>query len=321
MIKQLAYNLRKSAQKQGIRLRSKLTFDRGELRDTLFLGGTGRSGTTWISDIINYKNDYRYMFEPFYPQKVPVVSHFKYRQYIRPENDDPRFLEPARKILSGAIRNEWIDRQNHKYFATKRLVKDIRTNQILKWIKVQFPEIPIILVLRHPCAVANSKLKKNWGSHLEVYLEQDDLMQDFLEPFRDIMENAQTLFEKHIIMWCIDNYIPLKQFRDGGIHLAFYEDFCTHPEREIDRLFRFTGESYDDSIFDVVRRPSALSRRDSAIHLGLSLTESWRKGISEDQALQAAGILRTFGLDYLYNETSLPLISGEEIQAAAGAMA
>ena len=37
---------------------------KGDHRDAVFLAGSGRSGTTWLSEVINYKGGYRYVFEP-----------------------------------------------------------------------------------------------------------------------------------------------------------------------------------------------------------------------------------------------------------------
>lgn len=50
---------------------SRLFFFELDHRDenSVFLAGFGRSGTTWIFDIINYKNEYRYTFELFHPLK------------------------------------------------------------------------------------------------------------------------------------------------------------------------------------------------------------------------------------------------------------
>jgi len=220
-----------------------------DYRNTIFLAGTGRSGTTWLSNIINYRNEYRYLFEPFHSKKVPLCSHFYYRQYLRPDNDESSFLLPAEKILSGAIRNSWIDRFNKKFFCTKRLVKDIRTNLMLKWIKVHFPEIKLIFLMRHPGAVAISRIKQNWVTDLSTFLSQPLLMDDYLNEFKKDIEKADTQFEKSIFLWCIENYVPLKQLSDNDFHLIFYEHLVLNPEEELDKLFSFIGRNYDQSIY------------------------------------------------------------------------
>jgi hypothetical protein len=298
---------------QGIR---PVLIDYGDHRETVFLAGTGRSGTTWVANIINYANTYRLLFEPFHLGKVDIISHFRLKQYLRPDNCKRDFIEPAKVILSGNIRNAWVDKFNRKMIARKRLVKDIRANLLLKWIKTNFPEIPIILLLRHPCAVAYSRIELDRGIHfpaaVEEFLVQDELMEDFLDPFRSEIENAQSVFERQVFIWCIENYVPLKQFRTGEIHLAFYENFCTNPEQEIGRLFSFLGTTYSEKVMRAVKKPSAVSRKESAVYAGGSLIESWKKHITDEQVQKAVEILSLFGLQSVYSEDPMPLVSGEQ---------
>ena len=129
------------------------------LSHSIFLAGDGRSGTTWISNIINYENDFRYMFEPFHPHYIQQARGYKLFQYLRPGNNEPYFIDTARKVFSGTFRSLRVDRFNRKTFVKKRLIKDIFSNLFLKWINTHFPDVKIILLLRHPCAVAVSKKK------------------------------------------------------------------------------------------------------------------------------------------------------------------
>ena len=249
-----------------------------DYKNSVFLAGVGRSGTTWISDIINHSGEYRYMHEPFHPYRVRQVRDFQYIQYLRPDNRDPRYLEPAKAVLSGQIRNRWIDSDNKKIFPRKRLIKDIRANLLLKWIHANFQGIPIILLFRHPCAVANSWLKLGWGKEelgirtdIEVCLSQEELMEDFLEPFRINIENAETEFEKHVFFWCMQYYVPLRQFKHKEVHLCFYENFCENPHDEVERLFGFLGKKAYEDVFSDLSVPSSVSRKDSAIVKGTVL--------------------------------------------------
>lgn len=302
MIRKFGRKLRK--------LSSQLIFDVGDYQQTVILAGTGRSGTTWVEEIINSRNDFRIMFEPFHQKKVDLVGAWNYRQYLRCNDRNDKFLKPATSILRGDIKNEWIDRFNRRVFSRKRLIKDIRAQLILKWIKHNFPEIPIILLLRHPCAVANSKLKLGWDTHLHDFLVQDELMDDFLNPFKKELENAKNLFDKHIFMWCIENYVPLKQFNEGEILVVFYEDLCIEPQKEIERMFSFIGEKFSSRILEKSTKPSALAQKDSAIVSGNDLISSWRKSISDDQIERAFEILNIFGLQAIYDKSNLPLLSG-----------
>lgn len=284
----------------------------------VLLAGDGRSGTTWVSSIINYKNNFRCIFEPFWSRKTPICYKFRLLQYLRPENKDTYFFETAEKVLYGRVRNKWIDQYNKKLFGKRILIKDIRTNLMLKWIHTNFPRVKIILLLRHPCAVANSKIKAGWATpNLDkLFVEQEELMADFLKPFRKEIERAQGDFEKRIFSWCIQNYVPLRQFNNADIHLAFYENFCTNPRQEVKRLFCFLDEKFNDRIFDskiicTINRPSPLAYKGSAIMSGDNLVSAWKKDIVQEQTCRAVRILKLFGLDEIYSEESIPNIYNE----------
>jgi len=302
----------RKAERRMRKILNRLIVDTGDYRRTVFLAGTGPSGTTWVEELINAKNDFRIMFEPFHSDKVELVSDWNYRQYLRCSDRTEKFLQSATAILSGNIRNEWIDCFNRKLISRKRIIKDIRANHILKWIKCNFPEIPIILLLRHPCAVAHSKLRLNWETHLHDFLIQDELMEDFLDPFKSELQDAKTVFDKHIFMWCIENYVPLKQFSDGELLVVFYENICTQTEQEMQRLCSFIGQRFSPASVDKSSIPSALSRKQCAINSGDDLVSSWRKSISDDQIERAVEILGIFGLQNIYNENDYPLLSGSE---------
>src|SRR5207248_8638707 len=172
----------------GKLLRGQLYWDRsGSHLDTIFLAGQGRSGTTWISEVVNHRGELRFIDEPFHPGRLAITRGFRPRQYIRPDDDDPAYLDPARAIVTGRVRSLWTDRYNRRPFPVRRLVKEVRGNLLLPWLHARFPGMPMVLLLRHPCAVVTSqfRLAEDWHVDLRRFLRQDALMQDHLEPVRD----------------------------------------------------------------------------------------------------------------------------------------
>ena len=279
---------------------------KGDHGDAVFLAGSGRSGTTWLSEVINYKGGYRYVFEPFNPARVSAFGHFRSKQYLRADDTSEAFLEPARLALSGALRDPWTDRFNARFVARRRLIKDIRANLLLFWMRANFPGMPIVLLLRHPCAVVTSRLAVGWKDNLDETMAQQDLVEDFLLPVEAEIRAARDDFERHLFLWCIDNYVPLRQFAKGEIHLVFYEDLLENPEGGLRSLFGFLGEDLDDSVYDKLGRPSPLSRRDAS----LPSVDGWRAHVGDRQLERTAEILALFGLDRLYGEGPMPDPSG-----------
>jgi hypothetical protein len=279
---------------------------KGDHRDAVFLAGSGRSGTTWLSEVINYKGGYRYVFEPFNPARVSAFGHFRSKQYLRPDDTSEAFLEPARLALSGALKDPWTDRFNAKFVSRRRLIKDIRANLLLGWMRANFPGMPIILLLRHPCAVVTSRLALGWKDNLDETMAQQELVEDFLLPVEAEIRAARDDFERHLFLWCIDNYVPLRQFAKGEIHLVFYEDLLENSEEGLRSLFGFLGEDLDDSVYDRLGRPSPLSRRDAP----LPSVDGWRAHVGAHQLERAREILALFGLDRVYGEGPMPDPSG-----------
>ncbi|HJQ30280.1 MAG TPA: sulfotransferase [Rubrobacter sp.] len=279
---------------------------KGDHRSSVFLAGSGRSGTTWLSEIINHRGTYRYVFEPFNPGKVGSFGHFRSKQYLRPDDRREEFLEPARRVLTGELRDPWTDRFHTRFVARRRLIKDIRANLLLGWMRANFPGMPIVLLLRHPCAVVASRLALGWKDNLSETMEQGDLVEDFLLPVEAEIRAARDDFERHLFLWCIDNYVPLRQFGPGEIHLSFYENLLVKPEAELRSLFAFLGEDFDSRVFGKLGRASPLSRKNTTDHS----VEGWRNHTSPRRLERTTEILTLFGLDRLYGEGAMPDPSG-----------
>ena len=279
---------------------------KGDHTASVFLAGSGRSGTTWLSGVIDHKRGCRYVFEPFNPARVGAFGHFRSKQYLRPDDAREEFLGPARLALTGALRSTWTDRFNTRLVARRRLIKDIRANLLLGWMRANFPGMPIVLMLRHPCAVVASRLALGWRDNLEETMEQEDLVEDFLRPVEAEIYAARDDFERHLFLWCIDNSVPLRQFARGEIHLAFYENLLVNPEDELQSLFGFLGEVPDDRVYEELGRSSPLSRRDAP---SLSV-DGWRDRVSARQLVRVGEILALFGLDRVYGEDPMPDSSG-----------
>jgi len=273
---------------------------------SIFLGGSGRGGTTWIAELINYDNSYRFIFEPFYPSRVKACRHFGYRRYIRPTQLERSDVKAAEAVVSGRVRSDWSDLLNKRLISGRRIIKEIRANLFMKWLHCLFPTTPMILLLRHPCAVAKSRMRLRWSTDVNSYLAQKALMEDFLGPFADRISGARDDFERYVYLWCIENYVPLHQFRKGQVHLAFFEKFHASPEEEIGRLFAFLNRPVDDGVFDRLGKPSSQARSRDRRRFELSPVGRWQKETTADEIRRAINILGAFGLDDIYGPEAMP---------------
>ncbi len=277
---------------------------------TIFFAGTARSGTTWISNLVNYKNEYRDIFEPFDPKQLPLIKHFPFNVYLRPDNRDPQFVEPARRVVTGQFRNPWADRYNRRLIAGQRIIKDIRVTHFVKWLQVNFPGMPIIYILRHPLAVVTSWRALGWIPRIEIYLNRPELVADHLQPYLPELQQAaaqpERSFDRYLFFWCIENSVPLNQFQSGEMHLMFYENLLVEPETELRRMFMFLKKPFTTDILAMLDRPSSQSRREASFQSRHARLDAWRTQLSSAEIVRSLEILALFGLDRFYTDAPMP---------------
>jgi hypothetical protein len=315
--KHLKKRLRKRLVKQFFNLKFHLNLKRSNPKEIIWVVGDGRSGTTWVSNLINSRKQYRFMFEPFHPTLLPWIRKFIEFQYIRPDNTSRYFLNRGRAVFSGQLQHPHIDRHNQHKCHHGLLVKDIHANLFINWVDVQFPHVKKVMILRHPFAVALSKMRLNrwnWSQDPEIFFSQPELCRDYLTGFEHVTERADSLFERYILTWSILHYVPFQQLNNRQIHLVFYEELCTNPEQELSRLFSYLGEptNLEPEIRAMLKTPSRTSRGHSAIISGADLINGWRKELTQEQVKRAVDILAVFGLDKIYNDSPSPDIQQAE---------
>ena len=142
-------------------------------------------------------------------------------------------------------------------------------------------------------------------------------MKDFLEPFRALFENVTDPFERHVLLWCAENYVPLRTLGKGEVHVVFYETLCEYPVEELQRLSEFLGAELGTGAVKALQKPSETSKVHSAVHTGSSLlVEAWRSSVSERQLRRTMEMVGRFGLETIYGKTPRPLVQGEEVLSA-----
>ena len=286
--------------------------DDRDMRHSLLVAGTARSGTTWLAELLGARLPCRIMFEPFNPRQVPAYSGFSYFQYMRPDDDHPVLEDFCRRVFTGDIRDPWIDRQVDRLFPRYRIIKEIRANLLLKWISHRFPELPILFIIRHPCAVVASRMQLGWDTDADVaeFLAQPDLVHDFLEDKLDLIESCQTPAAKHAVIWAVSNLVPLRQFAEGSLKTVFYEDLVGRPATEVPRVFRLSGLAYEESALERLSRPSATTLNFSELAADGGGTPRWERELTSSQIGEVLSVVEGFGLGELYGDLPTSAASG-----------
>ncbi len=181
-----------------------------------------------------------------------------------------------------------------------------------------FPEVKVVLLIRHPFSVALSKAKAlnkkwYWGLDLMSLLEQRTLFDDHLQPHSEIIQKTSKEgdpFLNLVLLWAVINYVPLRQFKKDELHILFYEDVSLNPQKEISEVLKFAGRkgfNLNKEKFDrAFVTPSWVSGKDSNIKKGNSTIDPWKHELSSKQIMEGEKILEHFNLHNLYNQDGLP---------------
>lgn len=293
-----------------------LNYRMGNYRDVVWLIGDGRSGTTWVSSLINHAGQYREMFEPFHPALVRPMRQFAMHEYMRPGVANPRLLAAAEQVFTGRLLHHRVDKYNRALRYRGLLVKDIFANLFACWASRHFPSVKVVLLLRNPFAVARSKLVKKawaWSTDPEQLLTQPTLYEDHLQPFEDLIRETSRTGDpvlRTILVWAIINSIPLRQFRPGEIDILFYEEVLERPGEAVGGLLgRIHAPARQQPVSiprRLINRPSRVAGRDSTLRTGRSPVAAWRHELTTRQIDAGHAILDRFGLAALYGEDSRP---------------
>jgi hypothetical protein len=275
---------------------------------SVVVAGSARSGTTWLGDLLARALRARVVFEPLNHERVPELRSFGAFPYRRPDDDDRALESACRRMLSGRLSGAWVDRELHRLVSRRRVVKLVRGNLLLAWLAERFPETPMLLLVRHPCAVVASRLALGWdpGPDLEAILAQERLLRDHLEPYREPLAAARTPEERTALVWCLHHLVPLRQRRPDSFTVVHYEHLAARDEAELARLWAAVGGDHPRPADASWRRPSRTSRLASAAVTGEDALSGWRRQLRPDQIEAVLAVVRAFGLDAWYGEDTMP---------------
>lgn len=201
-------------------------------QNNIVVFGAGRSGTTWLAQIIAAAG-LELIFEPLWKQEVPEVAEWKPFPLFYKRGDDFPWHETFSRIMSGEVRNEWIIRQNPG--AERKVVKFIRANLMIDWILENYPVHPAFII-RNPLSVVASMQEQEWyvpEKWVRSLLRAPRFAEPFFADLPGVVELAQrelSEVEAKTAFWCIQNVVPKRLGSFRRVHMVIYEELCEDPE-------------------------------------------------------------------------------------------
>lgn len=142
---------------------------------------------------------------------------------------------------------------------------------------------------------------------LHSMLPQVRLVEDHLAPYLDVIHGATLPEDKHAILWCICNLIPLRQSGYDALRPLHYE----HLYKERDRLETVLALALHCNPRAVrpaaTDRPSGTTTMHSPAFRGEDNLGHWCRELPPESIRRILDIAAAFGLDDLYGAGPMPL--------------
>jgi hypothetical protein len=300
----------------------------------MLIAGSGRSGTTWVLDVIATTFQLRPVFEPLHPTAVKGAEPYAWR-YLPADEDIPGMAQFVGDAFAGRISTLWTDFRVHprsifpylhdlrdlaswnllrhdwmtairQYRACRTwrtrqrvIVKCIRANLLLGWIAKRF-HAKVVLLVRHPGAVVESKLRLagiSWDptEMLGVYRRDDRIQELRGGLYWDLLHRDLTPAQALTLLWCIENQGPMAEASGNAYLLVHYEDLVDHGAPAWDRIAHYLGLRSDAWDHALLARPS---QQASTVWQGQDAVRShanWMRRISDDTLQQIEAMLDATG--------------------------
>ncbi len=226
---------------------------------TILVTGAHRSGSTWVGRIIASSPKVRYVHEPFNIIRSHIRPPFKlWFQFLNKESDSyfqkevSDYLNLFVSSTPTAVMKTTPNVKNPKRFLAeyrsrwlrRTLLKDPIALMSAPWIH-QNLNSDVIIVIRHPAAFVASIKVKDWNFEFHNFLEQKDLLNAYLDDYKQEIENATInqpdIVEQGILLWnCFYAMVlQYKKIYNDKWYFVTHESLSNDPIDEYKKLFLF----------------------------------------------------------------------------------
>lgn len=262
--------------------------------EAIVVAGVGRSGSTWLADLLSAAPGLQEIFEPFHPQHSAEYRHLlglrandsqQYKRAYLPADDDwPQWNALLAKALTGRLRSYRTDYHRTRFLPKRYVIKFIRANMMLGYLYDRFhPQI--VFLTRHPCAVVHSRLQRvrqPWYADTASLLADEALVAAYLQPWLRYVEQERDLLGAHALWWAVENAVARHDLATRPHMFVFYETLFLEPKEVLESLYDALGYAGFQVPPALIRKPSRVTGRggyeDKVAWLGL-----WRERLTTEE--------------------------------------
>jgi hypothetical protein len=256
-----------------------------------------RSGSTLLAEVLASGPGTRLVYEP---ANVPdaLFDGEAAARVALPRGPGPE-LTSIERALRGRVHGRWVDQLATGHVFRRRVVKDVRAVGLLGLVAARHPRTPLIVLVRHPLAVARSVVDLGWSAAGNG----DDALLDEVRRWTEL--HAAALAAPTASRALVVAYEHLVLDADATLDRVLGHLGAHHPTWRSLRVDRGRLAAPSATSF---RREGARTARD-----WVGTFDGLRPAVVDEAARLVAG----GGLGGLYGTTPEPLVGVADVDAAA----
>ncbi len=288
----------------------------------VFLFALPRSGSTLLTEMMATGRGVKVASETF---SLVNGSPSLLCRHLSPDSLAERYVDLSDEQLSGVVEylydiskgRYWnaynyadLRKGSYRYSSNRTFHKLQKLNYHYREIMDHFASDRAIYLVRHPAAVALSRIRNGWRHYISDFAQAaqiaNSLSIDQTGMIRQISDGDSELL-RFVLSWCLENYIIYHYPLHPSTMVIRYEDMVSDTEQSLRSICQHVDMKYQPSMMAPLARPSrgivhsdstaveAITQRDQD-----QILYGWRSELSARQLDQIGEVLRVFKIhDYV----------------------
>jgi hypothetical protein len=240
----------------------------------IYIAGVARSGTSWIGQIFNSCPIVRFRFQPLFAyefknQVHEDSSHDDFADLLEGiYHSDGEFLLQKDKVESGVYPKFVKEDESVLVF------KENRYQSLIEPLMRKLPELALLGVIRHPCAVINS-----WRNNAKEFPPECDIRKEWRFGNCKNLGN-EDYFGYYKWKEIAHLYLDLKDKYPDRTYVLRYEDLVHDPIGITSELFDFFNIPFADQTKEFLQASTTASQSSYySVYKTADVTEKWKTGL------------------------------------------
>jgi hypothetical protein len=281
-------------------------------RKHILVTGTHRSGTTLVGQTLSQADNVELVYEPFNLETTRYNFEYKFdhwfehvptsRKLTEIQNVFDRYIpNSALQYPAKICRESGYSLKTPLIYLKYLLMSADRPRFLLKdpiallsagWLYARY-DLKVICMIRNPLAFAGSLKKQGWDFDFKNFLDQKELMNRWLKPFKEEMvrtDRDSDFIDRISLLWNVLNYVILGYMEKYPEWLYMkHEELARNPVENFRMSFNYLGLEFNREIeqyimdFTSNKNPVEAESNDLQPRDSRKTIDTWKERLTDEE--------------------------------------